>query len=691
MNFKPPVRALLCLFTLPLAAQSAPAAAPAPAEQPLSALPYAPSLDPAAMDRTADPCKDLYQYSCGGWKTANPIPADKPEWSVYSKLEEDNQRYLWGLLEAAARGGAERPADTRKLGDFFGACMDEAAIEAAGAAPLQPALAEIAALKSPRELPGLLARRQLEGSGALFGFGSEPDAQHSDMTIAGIGAAGLGLPDRDYYLKADAKSRELRVKYRGHLEQMFALLGDDAAAARREAAAVLRIETALARATLSNVDRRDPYKTFHKFTRAKLAALAPGFGWDDYFGAFPAAPAFESLDVDQPAFFKAAGGLVRTVPVADWRAYLRWHTAHGAAAHLSRAFQELNFDFYGRTLRGTKVMSPRWKRCTRLIDNVMGEALGRLFVEKTFSPDTKARALEMTRLVETAMGERLRQLDWMSPATRARALEKLATVRNKIGYPDKWRDYSALRIERAGYYDDVQRTGRFETDRQLVKIGKPVDRDEWDISAPTVNAFYSALKNDINFPAGVLQPPLFDPKTDDAPNYGNTGATIGHELTHGFDDEGRQYDAKGNLANWWAPADDAEFKRRSSCVVEQYGQYVVVDDVKLTSKLTLGEDIADLGGELLAWDAWKQATAGKTLQPADGLTPEQRFFVGFAQWACENSRPEYLRLMAATNPHSPGWARINGVAVNMPQFAPAFNCPAGSPLVKPAEKVCRIW
>jgi endothelin-converting enzyme/putative endopeptidase len=660
------------------------------AQQPLTSLPYTPSLDLNAMDRSAQPCENFYRYACGTWIKDNPIPPDQPRWDVYSKLTYENQLFLWGLLQQAGNASAARTPNEQKIGDLFHACMDESAVEKAGAAPLGPALREIAALRSLDALPAFLARQHLTlyASSMFFDFGSNQDYADSSSVIAFADAGGLGLPDRDYYTKTDAKSEEIRQKYLDHMAQMFQLLGDPPQTATSNAKTVMRIETALAKASLTRVERRDPYKLFHKMTRAELQALTPSFHWNDYLAALEA-PAIAQVNVSQPAFYREFETQLKTNSLEDLRTYLRWHLVHAKARFLSSAFVGADFGFFSKYLRGTTAMQPRWKRCVQLVDHNLGEALGQVFVEKTFTPETKARTLAMTKEIEAAMRTEIENLPWMSPATKQQALLKLSGISNKIGYPDKWRDYSSVAIRPDDFLGDTERAVAFESHRDLNKIGKPVDRTEWEMSPPTVNAYYDPQMNDINFPAGVLQPPLFDPKMDDAPNYGNTGATIGHELTHGFDDEGRQFDAKGNLHDWWTPADAAQFQKRADCVSDEYSQFKVVDDIKINGKLTMGEDVADLGGTLLAYIAWKAAEKGKDLQPIDGLTPEQRFFIGMAQWACGSERPENLRMGAITDPHSPLEYRINGVVSNMPEFQSAFSCKAGQPMVR--ANACRIW
>ncbi len=642
------------------------------------------------MDRTVDPCTDFYRYACGGWIVNNPIPPDQAQWNVYSKLEEDNQRFLWGLLQEASKPVATRNPVETEIGDFFNACMDEDAIARKGAQPLQAILDQIAGLRSLDDLPALLARlqRAVYGNQVLFGFDSNQDYADSSRVIAFASAGGLGLPDRDYYTKTDASSVETRRKYVEHVQKMLELLGESSASASSQARTVMEIETALAMASLTRVDQRDPYKLFHKMSPSQVQALTPGFSWKAYLSELNIG-GISVVNVTEPAFFKELEALLKTRSLDDWKIYLRWHLVHGKAPYLSDAFATANFDFYSRTLRGIQEMPPRWKRCVRQVDNQLGEALGQVFVQKTFGADTKARAQLMTREVESAMESEIRQLPWMTDATKKRALEKLRSVKNKIGYPDKWRDYSSIKIARDDFYGNVERAAEFESARQLAKIGKPVDRNEWQMTPPTVNAYYDPQMNDINFPAGVLQPPLFDPKSDDAPNYGDTGATIGHELTHGFDDEGRQFDAKGNLKDWWTKKDAQQFEERAKCVSDEYSGFTIIDDIKINGKLTLGEDVADLGGTLLAYIAWKNVTKGQDLKPIDGLTPDQRFFIGMAQWACGDERAENKRMHAITNPHSPDAFRINGVVANLPEFGAAFGCREGQPMVR--REQCKVW
>jgi endothelin-converting enzyme/putative endopeptidase len=657
-------------------------------EQPLAALPHSPGLDVGSLDRSVDPCVDFYRHSCGGWQQKNPIPPDQAAWEVYSKLHEDNLRFLWGLLLDAAAQRPDRTAAEQKTGDYFAACMDRTAIDAAGMKPLVPLFTRIRALTGVKQAAGFMAALHAGDIDAMFRFGSEQDFANSTRVIASADAGGLGLPDRDQYVLAGAKPQALRDAYRAHIVRLFELAGESRPAATAAARTVLEIETALARASLTREQRRDPRRMYHRMTLAQLQRLAPAFDWPAYTAA-SGVPEDTPINVAQPAFFARLNLLLQKRPLPEWQTYLRWHVLNSRAPYLSMPFAQASFDFYSTTLRGVQTMPPRWKQCVRAVDHDLGEALGQVFVKRTFAPQTKERAAEMARAIEAAMRTRIRGLPWMSERTKQAALAKLDTLVNKIGYPDLWRDYAALEVRRDDFFGNVERGRVFESKRQIAKIGKPVDRAEWDMTPPTVNAYYDAQLNTINFPAGVLQPPLFDPQMDDAPNYGNTGSTIGHELTHGFDDEGRQFDAHGNLRDWWTKKDAAEFAKRTQCIVQQYSGYTVIDDVRINGRLTLGEDVADLGGAALAYMAWQTMTAGHSLAPRDGYTPEQRFFIGMAQWACSNERPEVQRLHALTDVHSPNRWRVNGVVSNMPEFAKAFSCKPGQPMVR--ERPCRVW
>ena len=639
------------------------------------------------MDRTANPCADFYAYACGGWMQANPIPPDEARWDVYSKLTRDNQQFLWGLLEDLAQQ-KDRTREQQQVGDFFGACMDEPRVERLGAAPLAPDLALIAGLGTKRDLAALLGK--LHGAvDPLFGLSSEPDAKDTDVVIASFQAGGLGLPDRDYYLNPEPRFRDIRAKYLAHMERLLRLAGDAPKVAASGARAVLRFETALAKASLTRVQKRDPHQVYHRLSVKQLQALSPSFRWSDYLAARGLAD-LDVLNVSEPAFVRGVERLLAREGLPAWQAYLRFHVALERAPFLSRAFQEESFGFHRAFLQGVKEEPPRWKKCVHWTDEELGEALGKEFVARAFPPGRKAEAEDLVKLVEAAMERRLRALPWMEEATKKEALAKLAAMRNKIGYPVKWRDYSAVEVRPDDLVGNVDRTSRFEDRRMLAKIGHAPDRLEWEMTPPTVNAYYDPLLNDMNFPAGVLLPPLWDPTIDLAPGYGNTGGTVGHELVHGFDDEGRQFDAKGNLRDWWTPADARRFAERARCVSDQYARYDIVPGVKINSKLTLGEDLADVAGLLLAWDAWQERTRGERLDPRDGLTPPQRFFVGYAQWACENACEAYLRASAITNPHSPGRWRVNGVVRNVPAFREAFHCEVGSPMA-PTSNVCAVW
>ena len=659
----------------------------ASAQQPAAAASkHEPALDVSAMDRSADPCVDFFQYSCGGWIQNNPIPPDQSSWDTYAKMQDENLDRLRGILEAAAAPDPKRNAATQKIGDYYASCTDEKVVEAKGAEPLKPELERIANIGSKKEIADVAAA--MVDDNILFRFDSTQDFRDANQVIAEADQGGLGLPDRDYYFKDDPKSVDLRKAYVVHVQKMFELLGDQPEAAAAEAQTVMRIETALAKGSMTRVERREPKNLDHKMTRAEFEKMNPEFQWKVYF-AKVGLPKLSSLNVASPGFFKALNEDLEKESLADWKIYLRWHLVRADAPFLAAAFLNENFDFYGRTLQGKKELRPRWKRCTDEVDENLGEALGQVYVEKYFSPAAKQQALKMVKQIQAAMEQDINALPWMSAATKQQALVKLHGMANKIGYPDKWRDYSKLEIARGDELGNVERARRFEFNRQLAKIGKPLDRGEWGMTPPTVNAYYNPQMNDINFPAGVLQPPAFDPTSDAAPNYGDTGGTIGHELTHGFDDEGRQFDAHGNLRDWWTADDEKEFVKRASCISDQYSTYTIVDDIKINGKLTLGEDVADLGGLILAYMAWKDDSKGQNLQPLDNLTPEQRFFVGYGQSWCGETRDETKRLRATVDPHSPEKYRTNGVVSNMPEFQEAFHCKAGSPMVN--QNRCRVW
>lgn len=662
----------------------APAAAWAQDASPSIAHP--PVLDVTSIDSSVDPCTDFFAYSCGGWLKKNPIPPDKTSWSAAWKLQDDNKALLRGILEEASAGGASRDPVKQKIGDYYAACMDEKAVEAAGAKTLQADLERISGMRSKRDMATVAAG--MLGQGVLFDFQSDQDFKNSSQVIAEVDQSGLGLPDRDYYLKTDAKSVELRQDYVAHIRKMLELLGDAPSLSATEGQSILRIETALAKGSLTQVERRDPKLLYHKMSRRDLEKLSPSFRWKEYFDR-AGQPGLRSLNVTAPEFFKAMDSTLKNEDLGSWKAYLRWHLVHANAPYLSSSFVDADFDFFGKTLGGAQELEPRWQRCVGYVDNDLGEALGQAYVQRAFPPEAKQRAQKMVKQIEEAMQQDIDGLPWMSPATKQQALEKLHTLANKIGYPDKWRDYSALTIARDDYMGNVLRARVFEFNRQIAKIGKPVDRGEWSMSPPTVNAYYNPQINDINFPAGILQPPFFDPRADDAPNYGDTGATIGHELTHAFDDEGRQFDAQGNLRDWWTAEDSKQFDQRASCISDQYSHYVAVDDIKVNGELTMGENVADLGGLMLAYMAWKNETRGQKLESIDGFTPEQRFFIGYGQAWCSNTRDETKRMWATIDPHSPDKYRANGAVSNTPEFQQAFQCKTGSPMVR--QKRCRVW
>jgi putative endopeptidase len=645
-----------------------------------------PALDVTSMDRSVDPCADFFAYSCGGWLKKNPIPPDQSSWNTYSKMQDENLGRLRAILEAASAPDQKRNPVDQKIGDYYASCTDQKAIDEKGAAPLKPSLERIAKISSKAEIADVAA--SMVDDDVLFHFESIQDFRDANQVIANADQGGLGLPDRDYYTKDDAKSVELRKQYLAHVQKMFELLGDKPEIATAEVQTVMRIETALAKGSMTRVERRDPKALDHRMTKAELESISPEFHWSDYFNKVQL-PSLPSLNVSAPNFFKAVNEELARESLADWKTYMRWHLVHADAPFLSTPFVNENFAFYGKILRGQDEIKPRWKRCTEGVDDDLGEALGQAYVAKYFSPQAKQQALKIVKEIQVAMEQDITALHWMSSATKQQALAKLHGMANKIGYPDKWRDYSKLEIVRGDELGNVERARKFEFDRQLGKIGKPVDRGEWGMTPPTVNAYYNPQMNDINFPAGVLQPPAFDPNSDAAPNYGDTGGTVGHELTHGFDDEGRQFDAQGNLRDWWKEEDGKEFVKRASCVSDQYSTYTIVDDIKINGKLTLGEDVADLGGLLLAYVAWKDDTKGQTLEPTEGLTPDQRFFVGYGQSWCGHTRDETKRLRATVDPHSPEKYRTNGVVSNMPEFQQAFHCKAGSPMVN--QKRCQVW
>jgi putative endopeptidase len=651
-----------------------------------------PGFNFADLDRSVKPCDDFYEFTAGGWMKANPIPSDRPNWSTFGKLRAANEDALRQILEDAAKDKSVAPGSNRqKIGDFYASCMDESQIEAAGAKPLDPEFQRIAAISDVPSLQAEIARLQRAGVNVAFGFGSVQDFKDSKQVIFIAAQGGLGMPDRQYYLDDDEHSKTLRAGYVQHVTNVFQLLGDDAATAAAEAKVVLDMETSLAKAATKREDLRNPQLNYHMMTLVQLADLTPHLSWPDYFKQV-GAPSVTQVDIAQPDAFKAVDAALASVSIADWKIYLRWHLIRNAAPTLSAKFVNENFDFYGRQLSGTKEILPRWRRCVQATDGELGEALGQFYVERYFPPEAKARALELVQNLKAALRQDISTLDWMSPATREQALHKLDAMNLKIGYPDKWRDYSAFRVDRGSYYENVTRGDTFETARDLAKIGKPVDRGEWGMTPPTVNAYYTPLHNEIVFPAGILQPPFFDAKADDAFNYGSIGSVIGHEMTHGFDDQGAQFDADGNLKSWWTPEDLKNFRERGDCIAKQFGSYEVEPGLFGNGKLEEGESIADLGGLVIAYAAYQQTLAGKPAPPVvNGFTADQRFFLGYSSHWAANYRPESARLLAKTDPHPLDQFRVNGPLSNIPAFAKAWGCAADSKMVRPEALRCRIW
>lgn len=660
------------------------------------------------LDKSCPPCEDFFQYATGGWKKRNPIGPAYVTWGRLSQIQEGNLARLRQILETAAASRAQAPAPgapetlDQKLGDFYGACMDEKSIDAAGSRPLDAEMARIAAISSLAELQSEVARLHSQGVSALFGFGSGQDDQDSTRMIAQAVQGGLGLPDRDYYTRQDKQSRKLRDQYRKHIVKMLRLAGDRSATAEASARTVLALETKLAEASKTRVERRDPQANYHKMTRAELRELTPAFSWERYFRDI-GFPDLGEVNVGQPEFFRALDAQLQAAPLSAWKIYLRWHLLRSFAPALSSKFVKEDFAFYNRTLTGARRLMPRWRRCVNATDRNLGEALGRKYVAGAFPPEAKAGAEAVVGDLVAALRADIETLEWMSEPTRQEALKKLSAVSLKIGYPEKWRDYSDFHVLHGPYIENLRRGAAFEFHRSLDKIGRPVDRGAWAMTPPTVNAYYNAKMNEIVFPAGILQPPIFDPQADDALNYGGMGAVIGHELTHGFDDQGRQYDAQGNLRDWWTPEDVENFQARAACVEKQFDAFVVRGDLHQNGKLVLGESIADLGGLNIARVAFERALArrggpvraaqsGRPLpEKVDGFTQPQRFFLAFARTWATNARPEYERLMAVTDVHPLPRFRANGPVSNLPAFAAAFACPEGADMARTGEAQCRIW
>jgi putative endopeptidase len=648
-------------------------------------------LDPANLDRSVSACTDFYQFANGGWVKRNPVPAAYSRWGSFDQLQENNQSNLLTILRgAAANGNAQASEDIRKLGVYYSSCMDSVAAERAGAQPIKAELDRINAIGNRDQLEGEIARLHSRGVSLLFGFSAQQDLKNSTSVIAGVGQGGLSLPDRDYYLNTEKRYVDIRANYADHVGRMFQLLGETAPQATADAQKVVAIETALAKPAMTRVQMRDPNATYHRMTSAELAQLAPGFDWPTFFKDEVRAD-ISTINIQNPAFMQVADTMLGSVPLDDWKAYLRWHLLDVSAGSLSSAFVNEDFRF-GSTLSGAKEMLSRDKRCARATDAGLRDALGQAYVAQYFTPQAKQRALEMVRNLESVFHDRLQTLAWMSDTTKVQATGKLAAFTNKIGYPDKWRDYSTLTIKPGNFLDNQVAVRQYERRRTLSRIGQPVDRAEWGMTPPTVNAYYNPSMNEIVFPAGIMQPPFFDPKADDAVNYGGMGAVIGHEMTHGFDDQGAQFDAQGNLRNWWGASDLEKFKRGTGLVASQFDGYTVLDSVHVNGKLTLGENLADLGGLSVSYAAMEKALAAKG-RPAliDGFTPEQRFFLAWAQIWRQNITPEAQRVRINTDPHSPGRWRTNGPVSNLPQFAAAFGCKPGDPMVRPDSVRPVIW
>ncbi|HXM10336.1 MAG TPA: M13 family metallopeptidase [Terriglobales bacterium] len=650
-----------------------------------------PAFDLNAIDKSIDPCVDFYQYACGTWMKNNPIPADKSRWGRFDELAEHNLYILRDILNQAQSPGNHSAAETM-VGAYYASCMDESAIEKKGIAPLTPELERIDAIKTKADLIREVASMHRNATPALFAFYPQPDMHDSTETIAFIDQGGITLPDRDYYIKDDPKSVETRQKYVEHVEKMFELAGDKQEVAAAEAKTVLAIETGLAQASMDRTARRDPKSRDHKTTVTEIAAADANFDLTLYF-ADNGSPKFTSLNVGNPDFFKQVNEQLHTVALDDWKVYLRWKTINTYAPGLTRAFVEEDFLFNGKYMSGQQEIEPRWKRCVKSTDASLGMALGKLYVDRTFGAEGKERTLKMVQGIESAMREDISQLPWMTETTKNKAYEKLSTIVNNIGYPDQWRDYSSVAIKQDDYAGNVMRAGAFEVARQYKKIDQPTDRKDWGMTPPTVNAYYRPPMNDINFPAGILQPPFYGKLMDDAVNYGGIGVVIGHELTHGFDDQGRKYDAKGNFRDWWTAEDGAEFEKRVDCTAKEYSSFVSVKDdkgeVKLNGRLTLGENTADNGGLKLAYIALMKMIGDTPVKPIDGYTARQRFFLAYGQIWCQNVTDQEARKRVLTDPHSPGQWRVNGAVQNSEAFQQAFGCKAGQPMV--AENACRVW
>ena len=682
------MRALRFLLIVSLVAVGAFMYRAAPADAGSDAPQATPSktVNLSFLDTSADPCTDFYQYACGGWIKNNPIPPDRSRWGTFSSLSDRNLEIMHQILEKAAADPGASPIN-KKIGDYYASCMDEDAINKKGISPIKPELDRIAKLKDKKALAAEVAHLNDLGVRPFFRLSAEQDFKDANTIIAGIDQGGYSLGDRDYYTKDDAKSQKLRAAYKDHVQKVFALAGDDATKAASEADAVMKIETALASAALTRVARREPTAIYHKMSKKEFAALAPGFNWDSYFNDMKT-PKFDSVNVAVPDFVKGLQAELDAASLDDIKSYLRWQLIHSAAGLLSSDFVDEDFNFYGKTMAGTKQLLPRWKRCVGYEDRDLGELTGQPWVAEAFPPDAKQRTVDMVREIETSMQLDINKIDWMSDTTKQQAQVKLKAVANKIGYPDKWRDYSKLEIVRGDALGNLMRSSDFEYHRRLSKIGTRTDRTEWGMTPPTVNAYYSPTQNNINFPAGILQPPFYSNDRDDAVNYGGVGAVVGHELTHGFDDEGRKFDPEGNLRDWWTDQDGKAFEERAQCLIDEYNSFPV-EDIHVNGKLTLGENTADNGGVRLAHMALERKLNGALDQKNGDYTEDQLFFLGYGQIWCESARPEAARNLALTNEHSPGKYRVDGVVRNMPEFRQAWGCKVGQPMAP--ENACRVW
>ena len=682
---------ILCVVLYVLGAASM-AQAPGGKAEPEKTVELLPGLDKRLIDTTADPCTNFFQYSCGNFTKLYPIPNDRSAYGTGAMIADHTEHVLHAMLEKAAAGGAGRTPNEQRIGDAYAACMDVDTINQKGMQPLEMEFDRIAELKSKDQLPQLLGRLQLIGVNAFLSFGEQQDFKDARKQIAVIDQGGLGLPERDYYFRTGAAAEKTRAQYLQHITNMFKLTGESDSKAAQDAKTVMDMETALAKVSMDITSRRDPNKVYHLMPVSELSTLAPGLGWNRFLLA-SGAPPINELNVANPDFIKGMNILIDSTDLESIRTYLRWQVITSTPSYvLPKPLDDESFDFYRHKLRGQPEQRARWKRCVQATDGALGEALGQVYVAQEFSPANKQATLQMVQDIEAAMDQDIDTLDWMSSATKVKAKEKLGAVADKIGYPDHWRDYSALVIVRDDAFGNARRAADFESRRQLAKIGKPVDRGEWFITPATVDAYYDPSMNDINFPAGILQSPLYDSHASDASNYGHVGGIVGHELTHGFDDEGRQFDANGNLADWWTAEDGKHFDEKADCEVKEYSNFVAVDDVKVNGKLTLGENTADNGGLRLAFIAFLADAKRKNIdlsQKQDGYTPVQQFFLGHGQSWCGSTRPEQLRLQVQTDPHSPREFRVNGVVQNMPEFGQAFGCKAGQPMMP--VNACRVW